>query len=115
MARMSGPMSLGAVRGDMKWSWSHSLDHSLEGESQDAPPLRSYLLLTIFTCFCPAYPVNIVALVFSVMSRNSYFEGDYEGSHRLGQKALQVAIASIIIGLLIIVIFCSVHFTTKDL
>lgn len=89
------------------------MDHSLEGESQDVPPLRSYLFLTILTCFCPAYPVNIVALVFSAMSRNSYYNGDYEGSRRLGRKALHVAIASIIIGLLIILIFCAVHFTTK--
>ncbi|KAJ8395648.1 hypothetical protein AAFF_G00031290 [Aldrovandia affinis] len=77
-------------------------------------PLRSYLFLTILTCFCPAYPVNIVALVFSVLSRNSYYEGDYEGSMRLGRKALHVAIASIIIGLLCIMIFCIVHFTTMD-
>ncbi|KAG7476724.1 hypothetical protein MATL_G00086030 [Megalops atlanticus] len=111
---MSGPMSLGVVRSDVKSSWSRSLDHSLDAEPQEPPPLRSYLLLTIFTCFCPAYPVNIVALVFSVLSRNSYDQGDYEGSRRLGRKALHVAIASIVIGILIIAIFCIVHFTTMD-
>ncbi|TRY88718.1 hypothetical protein DNTS_029659 [Danionella cerebrum] len=78
------------------------------------PPLRNYLLLTILTCFCPAYPVNILALVFSVMSRNSYDQGDYEGSRRLGKMALYVSTASIIIGLLIIAIFCAVHFSTKQ-
>ncbi|KAK2862398.1 hypothetical protein Q5P01_001931 [Channa striata] len=84
-------------------------------EEQDSPPpLRSYLCLTIFTCFCPAYPVNIVALVFSVMSRNSYYHGDYDGSRRLGRNALYVAVASIIIGLLIIAITCIVHFTTME-
>ena len=44
----------------------------MEQTKEPPPPLRSYLCLTIFTCFCPAYPVNIVALVFSIMvSRHS--------------------------------------------
>jgi hypothetical protein len=47
-----------------------------------------------------------------MQSRKSYELQDYDGSRRLGQKALQVAIASIIIGLLIIAIFIIVHFTT---
>lgn len=38
--------------------------------------------------------------------------GDYDGSRRLGRMALYVAVASIIIGLLIIAITCIVHFTT---
>lgn len=45
-------------------------------------------------------------------SRNSYYQGDYDGSMRLGKNALYVAVASIIIGLLIIAITCIVHFTT---
>ncbi|XP_026205290.1 transmembrane protein 233 [Anabas testudineus] len=88
------------------------LDRGSIEEQGAPPPLRSYLCLTIFTCFCPAYPVNIVALVFSVMSRNSYYHGDYDGSRRLGRNALYVAVASIIIGLLIIAVLCIVHFTT---
>ncbi|XP_063066911.1 transmembrane protein 233-like [Engraulis encrasicolus] len=94
---------------------SADLEHSWDGMGEiPPPPLQSYLLLTIFTCFCPAYPVNIVALVFSLMSRNSHEIGDYEGSRRLGKKALHVAIASIIIGILIIIVFCIVHFTNLD-
>jgi len=45
-------------------------------------------------------------------SRSSYYQGDYDGSRRLGRNALYVAVASIIIGLLIIAISCIVHFTT---
>lgn len=45
-------------------------------------------------------------------SRRSYYQGDYEGSRRLGRIALRVSVASIIIGLLIIAISCIVHFTT---
>ncbi|XP_070814144.1 transmembrane protein 233 [Chaetodon trifascialis] len=97
------------------------VENSLSGSTyfvrsieEPPPPLRSYLCLTIFTCFCPAYPVNIVALVFSIMSRNSYYQRDYDGSKRLGRNALYVAVASIIIGLLIIAITCIVHFTTAQ-
>ncbi|XP_058487474.1 transmembrane protein 233 [Solea solea] len=109
-------MAVGVINSQDKGSisGSGSLDHGSIEEQEPPPPLRSYLFLTIFTCFCPAYPVNIVALVFSIMSRNSYYDGDYDGSWRLGRNALYVAIASMIIGLLIIAIFCIVHFTTMD-
>ncbi|XP_062310896.1 transmembrane protein 233 [Osmerus eperlanus] len=96
---------------------NRSLDGSVDqlgsAEAQDIPPLKNYLCFTILTCFCPAWPINIVALVFSVLSQNSYDAEDYDGSQRLGRKALHVGIASIIIGLLIITIFSSVHFTTN--
>lgn len=46
-------------------------------------------------------------------SQNSYNEGDYEGARRLGRNAKWVGIASIIIGLIIIVISFVVHFTRK--
>ncbi|XP_024275228.1 transmembrane protein 233 [Oncorhynchus tshawytscha] len=90
-----------------------SADHLGGREAQEIPPLKNYVYLTILTCFCPAWPVNIVALVFSVLSQNSYDEEDYEGSARLGRKAFHMAIASMIIGLLIILILSIVHFTTN--
>lgn len=43
-------------------------------EAQGIPPLRNYLCLTIFTCFFPAWPVNIVALVFSVLVSHRMLE-----------------------------------------
>ncbi|XP_070705766.1 transmembrane protein 233-like [Pempheris klunzingeri] len=109
-------MALGVLNSQEKSSLSGSAFfacNSLQYQ-EPPPPLRSYLCLTIFSCFCPAYPVNIVALVFSIMSRNSYYQGDYDGSRRLGRSALYVAVASIIIGLLIIAISCIVHFTTME-
>lgn len=62
-------MALGTLNSQVKSSLSGSafLDDGSMKEQEPAPPLRSYLCLTIFTCFCPAYPVNIVALVFSIM------------------------------------------------
>ncbi|RVE72957.1 hypothetical protein OJAV_G00044030 [Oryzias javanicus] len=90
---------------------SSVFDH---GSAEAPPPLRSYLCLTVLACFCPAHPVNIVGLVYCLMSRRSYYQGDYEGSRRLGRNALCVSVASIIIGLLIIAITCIVHFTRME-
>ncbi|KAM4616464.1 transmembrane protein 233-like [Polymixia lowei] len=107
-------MSPGTPQPDVnaKPSLDGSVDHLEDGEAREIPPLRNYLCLTMFTCFCPAWPINIVALVFSVLSQNSYAEEDYEGSKRLGRKALHMGIASVITGLAIITIYITVHFTT---
>ncbi|KAF3696092.1 Transmembrane protein 233 Dispanin subfamily B member 2 [Channa argus] len=88
-----------------------SSDLTKNREAQEIPPLRSYLCLTMFTCFCPAWPINIVALVFSVMAQKSYDEQDYDGSKRLGRKALHLGIVSFVIGLVIITAFIAMHFT----
>ncbi|XP_059925802.1 transmembrane protein 233 [Gadus macrocephalus] len=103
----------GVLGSDVKRS-INLLDCVSVGEQQPPPPLKSYLCLTIFACFCPAYPINLLALVYSIMSRYSYYNGDYDGSQRLGRNAFFVAIASLIIGLVIIVAICGVHFTNLD-
>ncbi|XP_066492539.1 trafficking regulator of GLUT4 1 [Tiliqua scincoides] len=76
------------------------------GRSQD------YLLLAIFSCFCPVWPINILALVFSIMSRNSNQQGDVDGARRLGRVARFLSILSIVLGIVIIVI-CSVNLAGK--
>ncbi|XP_042337437.1 transmembrane protein 233-like isoform X1 [Plectropomus leopardus] len=102
-----------------KSSLNGSADHLKSGEAQEIPPLRNYLCLTMFTCFCPAWPINIVALAFSMMNREfsfqaqkSYDEEDYDGSKRLGRKALHLGIVSFVIGFVIITAYTIVHFTT---
>ncbi|XP_063171554.1 transmembrane protein 233 [Candoia aspera] len=86
-----------------------------EEEEERGPMPKNYLWLSILSCFCPAYPINIAAFVFSVMALNSYTQGDIEGSRRLGHTALVVAIASILIGLLMIAVLCIVHYTTHTI
>uniref|UniRef100_A0A8C5LIC5 Transmembrane protein 233 n=2 Tax=Jaculus jaculus TaxID=51337 RepID=A0A8C5LIC5_JACJA len=111
------PMSQYPPRSDSKGALDGSSPEANTEDDkteEDAPMPRNYLWLTIISCFCPAYPINIVALVFSIMSLNSYNDGDYEGARRLGRNAKWVAIASIIIGLLIIGISCVVHFTRNS-
>ncbi|XP_008274885.1 transmembrane protein 233-like [Stegastes partitus] len=89
-----------------------SSDFMKNREAQEIPPMKNYLCLTMFTCFCPAWPINIVALVFSVMAQRSYDEEDYDGSMRLGRKALHLGVVSFAIGLGIITAYTIVHFTT---
>uniref|UniRef100_A0ACB8FXY0 Uncharacterized protein n=1 Tax=Sphaerodactylus townsendi TaxID=933632 RepID=A0ACB8FXY0_9SAUR len=37
------------------------------GPEEEAPAApKNYLWLSILSCFCPAYPINIVAFVFSI-------------------------------------------------
>nr|KAF6282673.1 hypothetical protein mMyoMyo1_015759 [Myotis myotis] len=105
-------MSQYAPKSDFKTALDSSPEANTEDDKpeDDVPMPKNYLWLTIVSCFCPAYPINIVAFVFSIMSLNSYNNGDVEGSRRLGRNAKWVAIASIIIGLLIIGISCAVHF-----
>ncbi|KFO70366.1 Transmembrane protein 233, partial [Cuculus canorus] len=108
-------MSALPAAADIKRALENSPETNIEDEQPDEQPEaypKSYLVLSILSCFCPAYPVNIVAFVFAVMASKSYSNGDIEGSKRLGRNALWVAIASIIIGLVMIGIYCVVHFTT---
>ncbi|KAM6297916.1 transmembrane protein 233 [Aegotheles albertisi] len=100
---------------DIKRALENSPETNIEDELPDEPPPprpKNYLILSILSCFCPAYPINIVGFVFAVMALNSYNQGDIEGSKRLGRNALWVAVASIIIGLVMIGIYFVVHFTT---
>ncbi|XP_008307367.1 tumor suppressor candidate 5 homolog isoform X2 [Cynoglossus semilaevis] len=75
---------------------------------QETPMPKDYLLLVIFSCFCPVWPVSIVALVYSIMSRNSLQSGDIDGARRLGRLARMLSIVSIVLGIIAIVVFASV-------
>ncbi|XP_040194514.1 trafficking regulator of GLUT4 1 isoform X1 [Aquarana catesbeiana] len=72
--------------------------------AQDQGRPTDYLVLAIFSCFCPVWPVNIVALIFSIMSRNSLQQGDMDGARRLGRLARLLSVVSILLGILIIVL-----------
>ncbi|XP_038139946.1 trafficking regulator of GLUT4 1 [Cyprinodon tularosa] len=90
-----------------------SLSRSSTGNATvpETPKPKDYLILVILSCFCPVWPVSIVALVYSVMSRNSLQNGDIDGARRLGRLARLLSIVSIFLGVLIIVVYTSVHFT----
>ncbi|KAM7371359.1 hypothetical protein PAMP_008611 [Pampus punctatissimus] len=72
-----------------------------EGAVDGSKP-RDYLILAILSCFCPLWPINIVALTFSVMSRNSLQQGNIDGARRLGRNAMVLSVVSILGGIAII-------------
>ncbi|XP_017297673.1 trafficking regulator of GLUT4 1 [Kryptolebias marmoratus] len=72
-----------------------------EGAADGSKP-RDYLILAILSCFCPLVPINIVALTFSVMSRNSLQQGNVDGARRLGRNAMVLSVISILGGIAII-------------
>ncbi|XP_045079087.1 proline-rich transmembrane protein 2 isoform X2 [Coregonus clupeaformis] len=72
-------------------------------EEDDGKPPRDYLILAILSCFCPLWPINIVGLVFSVMSRKSLQLGNVDGARRLGRNAMVLSIVSLVGGVIIII------------
>ncbi|KAM8767989.1 trafficking regulator of GLUT4 1 [Sparus aurata] len=87
-----------------------SLSRSSTGNAtvQETPKPKDYLILVILSCFCPVWPVSIVALVYSIMSRNSLQVGDIDGARRLGRLARLLSIVSIVLGVVVIVVYVSV-------
>ncbi|XP_041059517.1 transmembrane protein 233-like isoform X2 [Carcharodon carcharias] len=106
-------MSQTVSKADLKESLEEGPETGPDNGAQQEQMPRKYIFLTIFSCFCPSYPINIVAFVFSMMALRSYNEGDIDGAKKLAHIAVLVAIAAIIIGLLIIAISCVVHFTVQ--
>lgn len=50
----------------------HSPSHSTAPERNEPEP-RNYMWLALFSCFCPALPLNVIALYFShAVSRRSH-------------------------------------------
>ncbi|XP_049582765.1 trafficking regulator of GLUT4 1 [Syngnathus scovelli] len=86
-----------------------SLSRSSTGNAavQESPKPRDYLILVIISCFFPVWPVSIVALVYSIMSRNSLQAGDVDGARRLGRLARLLSIVSIVLGVVAIIVFVS--------
>uniref|UniRef100_A0A673GWL1 Proline-rich transmembrane protein 2 n=1 Tax=Sinocyclocheilus rhinocerous TaxID=307959 RepID=A0A673GWL1_9TELE len=70
----------------------------------DGPKPNDYLIWAILACLCPVWPINIVGLTFSVMSRNSLQQGNVDGARRLGQNAKILSIVSLVGGIVIIII-----------
>ncbi|CAI5693860.1 unnamed protein product [Oreochromis niloticus] len=90
-----------------------SLSRSSTGNAvQETPKPRDYLILVIISCLCPVWPISIVALVYSIMSRNSLQAGDIDGARRLGKLARLLSIVSIVMGVVIIIVYVSVSVST---
>lgn len=66
----NGQPSLGSRSGSVAGSPRPSLTRqpsAITEATVDGSKPRDYLILAILSCFCPLWPINIVALAFSVM------------------------------------------------
>ncbi|CAD7667635.1 unnamed protein product [Nyctereutes procyonoides] len=83
--------------------------------AQDREVPKDYLILAIASCFCPVWPLNLIPLIFSIMSRSSVQQGDLDGARRLGRLARLLSITFIIMGIIIIIVAMTVNFTGEAL
>ncbi|XP_070837907.1 trafficking regulator of GLUT4 1 [Chaetodon trifascialis] len=93
----SGSVAAGSPRPSLTRQPSAITEATVDGSKP-----RDYLILAILSCFCPLWPINIVALTFSVMSRNSLQQGNVDGARRLGRNAMILSVVSILGGIAII-------------
>ncbi|XP_062890291.1 transmembrane protein 233-like isoform X1 [Mobula hypostoma] len=107
-------MSGAGIKSDLKQSLEEVPVCDTDNEAQEAKMPRKYLILTMLSCFCPSYPVNIVAFAYAMMALHSYNGGDVDGGKKLGHMATLVSIAAIITGLIVIAIYCIVHFSMQQ-
>nr|XP_017535988.2 proline-rich transmembrane protein 2 isoform X2 [Manis javanica] len=99
----------GSPRGSLSRHSSSQLAGSgVEGGEGTQKP-RDYIILAILSCFCPMWPVNIVAFAYAVMSRNSLQQGDVDGAQRLGRVAKLLSIVALVGGVLIIIASCIIN------
>ncbi|KAF6271520.1 hypothetical protein mRhiFer1_009639 [Rhinolophus ferrumequinum] len=101
----------GSPRGSLSLSRhpsSQLAGSGLEGGEGTQKP-RDYIILAILSCFCPMWPVNIVAFAYAVMSRNSLQQGDVDGALRLGRVAKLLSIVALVGGVLIIIASCVIN------
>ncbi|XP_078126090.1 uncharacterized protein LOC144530399 [Sander vitreus] len=97
LSSRSGSVAAGSPRPSLTRRPSAITEAAADGSKP-----RDYLILAIMSCFCPLWPINIVALVFSVMSRNSLQQGNVDGARRLGRNAMVLSVVSILGGIVII-------------
>uniref|UniRef100_A0A8C9ZBI7 Proline-rich transmembrane protein 2 n=1 Tax=Sander lucioperca TaxID=283035 RepID=A0A8C9ZBI7_SANLU len=97
LSSRSGSVAAGSPRPSLTRRPSAITEAAADGSKP-----RDYLILAILSCFCPLWPINIVALVFSVMSRNSLQQGNVDGARRLGRNAMVLSVVSILGGIVII-------------
>uniref|UniRef100_A0A8D2D161 Trafficking regulator of GLUT4 (SLC2A4) 1/pseudo n=1 Tax=Sciurus vulgaris TaxID=55149 RepID=A0A8D2D161_SCIVU len=81
--------------------------------AQDQEVPKDYLILAIASCFCPVWPLNLIPLIFSIMSRSSVQQGDLDGARRLGRLARLLSITLLIMGIIIIVVAVTVNFAVQ--
>uniref|UniRef100_U6CWS2 Tumor suppressor candidate 5 n=1 Tax=Neovison vison TaxID=452646 RepID=U6CWS2_NEOVI len=111
-------VSEGCPEATLPWSASRASSRrassiATASSAQDQEVPKDYLILAIASCFCPVWPLNLIPLIFSIMSRSSVQQGDLDGARRLGRLARLLRITFIIMGIIIIIVAVTVNFTVQ--
>ncbi|XP_044533314.1 proline-rich transmembrane protein 2 [Gracilinanus agilis] len=104
----------GSPRGSLSRQPSSLLGGPGVEGGEGIPKPRDYIIIAILSCFCPMWPVNIVAFAYAIMSRNSLQQGDVDGAQRLGRVAKLLSIVALVGGVLIIIASCIINFGCED-
>ncbi|XP_044246750.1 trafficking regulator of GLUT4 1 isoform X2 [Ursus arctos] len=107
--------SEGRQEATLPWSASRASSRrassiATASSAQDQEVPKDYLILAIASCFCPVWPLNLIPLIFSIMSRSSVQQGDLDGARRLGRLARLLSVTFFIMGVIIIIVAVTVNF-----
>ncbi|XP_065839531.1 cysteine-rich and transmembrane domain-containing protein 1-like [Oscarella lobularis] len=69
---------------------------------------RSFMWMSAATCFLCFWPIGIIALVFSSISRSHFQRGDEAQGKTCGFIALGINIFNIVGGIIFIIVLCTV-------
>lgn len=107
----TSPMSQYVSRIDSKGALdSSSPEANTEDDKteEDIPTPKNYLWLTIVACFCPAYPVNIVALVFAIMVSGVDIKSSCKGKILAARSLLDFSVLGFGVHTSSLPFFCSI-------
>ncbi|KAH3833148.1 trafficking regulator of GLUT4 1-like [Dreissena polymorpha] len=71
-------------------------------EVQPRPP--DYTGLAIFSCLCCVWPLGLVAIILAIQARSLADNGHYDDAKRRSNFALGFIIASVIVGIVFIIV-----------
>lgn len=108
-----GPREASLPRSSSRASSRRASSIATTSYAQDRDVPKDYLVLAIASCFCPVWPLNLIPLIFSIMSRSSVQQGDLDGARRLGRLARMLSITFIVMGIVIILVAVTVNFAVQ--
>eukprot|EP00118_Oscarella_pearsei_P028730 m.2794 g.2794 ORF g.2794 m.2794 type:complete len:181 (+) comp8905_c0_seq1:89-631(+) len=70
--------------------------------------VQSHMWISIVTTICCLWPVGIIAIIFSSVSRSHFHAGDADGGRTFGRVALGINIFNILGGITVIILLFTV-------
>lgn len=81
---------------------------TLQAPAAPIPYPRDYLCWSIVSCLCCFWPLGLVAIIFSIKSRDEAASYQWDGAAYYGKIAFWLNVAAIMCGIFIVIIASSV-------